>query len=217
LCKAGCGKIVAYKTNADVYCDNCRLEAVRERSKKAMDRKRREAGAPLGRGKNATCEDCGINIIKANAQHRKCRDCAKAHSAIYAKERQALARSIPGYYVAANKKLKIRKEKDHVLDLSFRTRALICKYFSRQGCKKRSRAQEMLGVDSWQQFADHIERQFHDGMSWDNRSEWHLDHIVPISSATNEADVIALNHYTNLRPMWASENQAKGDKILYLL
>ena len=50
-------------------------------------------------------------------------------------------------------------------------------------------------------------------MSWDNHGEWHLDHIIPMASATNEKEVIKLNHYTNFQPLWAEENLQKSDKI----
>lgn len=84
------------------------------------------------------------------------------------------------------------------------------------GYTKKSRTQEILGCD-WDFFKAHIERQFLKGMSWDNRSEWHIDHIVPMASAKTEEDVIRLNHFTNLRPLWAKDNIAKGDRITHLI
>ena len=33
---------------------------------------------------------------------------------------------------------------------------------------------------------EHLEKQFNDGMNWDNYGEWHIDHIKPISSFTFE-------------------------------
>ena len=54
-------------------------------------------------------------------------------------------------------------------------------------------------------------------MSWDNRSLWHLDHIVPVSTANTQAEVLALNHFTNLRPIWAMDNWKKGANQTYLL
>jgi hypothetical protein len=62
----------------------------------------------------------------------------------------------------------------------------------------------------------HIESQFKDGMSWENHKHdgWHIDHIVPLSSAKNKEDVYKLCHYTNLQPLWATENYKKGKKII---
>lgn len=81
---------------------------------------------------------------------------------------------------------------------------------------KRSPTFEALGY-SVEEFVTHIERQFMDGMSWDNMSEWQIDHIVPISSAKTEQDVIALNQLSNLRPMWAADNNRKKAKREVLL
>lgn len=63
---------------------------------------------------------------------------------------------------------------------------------------------------------EHLESQFKDGMSWDNYGfyGWHIDHIIPLSSAKNEEELYKLCHYTNLQPLWAKENLSKGSKIL---
>lgn len=72
-------------------------------------------------------------------------------------------------------------------------------------------SEQMLGCD-WQELKSHIEQQFRDGMDWDNIGEWEVDHIVPLSSAKTIEDVIRLSHHTNLQPLWAYENRAKGSK-----
>jgi hypothetical protein len=51
-------------------------------------------------------------------------------------------------------------------------------------------------------------------MNWDNRKDWHLDHIYPVSLAKDEQELIKLNHYTNFQPLWAIENMSKGNKII---
>ena len=63
---------------------------------------------------------------------------------------------------------------------------------------------------------DHLESNFLFGMSWENygKGGWHIDHIIPLSSAKNEYDVIKLCHYTNLQPLWAKDNLKKGNKII---
>jgi hypothetical protein len=66
-------------------------------------------------------------------------------------------------------------------------------------------------------FKIHIERQFVKGMTWENRGEWHIDHIIPLATAQNENDVVKLNHHTNLRPMWAKDNLRKSSKLENLL
>ncbi len=60
----------------------------------------------------------------------------------------------------------------------------------------------------------HLESQFKPGMSWDNRSEWHVDHIRPLASfdLTDPAQFKQAWHYSNLQPLWEAENLSKGCK-----
>jgi hypothetical protein len=80
------------------------------------------------------------------------------------------------------------------------------------GYTKKTRTAVYLGCD-YETFASHLESQFKDGMSWDNRGEWEIDHIIPVASAKAEDDVFRLNHYTNLQPLWSTENRQKSDKM----
>lgn len=63
---------------------------------------------------------------------------------------------------------------------------------------------------------EYIQKQFKDGMSWENYGSdtWHLDHIIPLSTAKNKEEYYKLWHYTNLQPLWAEENIRKSNKIL---
>jgi hypothetical protein len=77
--------------------------------------------------------------------------------------------------------------------------------------KKGKRTEEILG-ETFDNVRLHIEKQFKGDMSWDNYGEWHIDHIIPLSSGKNRDEWIKLNHYTNLQPLWAEENMRKKDK-----
>ena len=59
----------------------------------------------------------------------------------------------------------------------------------------------------------HLESKFTEEMSFDNYGKWHIDHIIPISSAKTEEDIIRLNHYTNFQPLWAVDNLRKSNKV----
>lgn len=59
----------------------------------------------------------------------------------------------------------------------------------------------------------HIESLFQPGMTWENRGEWHIDHIRPLASfdmLNPEHQRIAC-HYLNLQPLWGVDNLRKGD------
>ncbi len=69
-----------------------------------------------------------------------------------------------------------------------------------------------------EQLKDHLEKQFVEGMSWENYGEWHLDHIHPQSKlpyiSMDEPNFQKCWALENLQPLWAEENQSKGAKIL---
>jgi hypothetical protein len=62
----------------------------------------------------------------------------------------------------------------------------------------------------------HIEKQFKEGMDWNNRSSWHIDHIKPLSSfdLTDKEQFYEACHYTNLQPLWPRENIRKSNKYI---
>ena len=70
----------------------------------------------------------------------------------------------------------------------------------------------MLGC-TFEEFRRHIESQFQQGMTWENRSEWHIDHRIPISTASTLDELRYLSHYMNLQPLWAADNLRKNAKM----
>lgn len=105
-----------------------------------------------------------------------------------------------------------RRKNDHIYAITHRIRNLIRMSLHRNGYSKKSKTQSILGCD-FDFFMKHIGNQFKDGMTWNNRGEWHLDHIIPISSAKTEEEIIKLNHYGNFQPLWAKENILKSDTM----
>ena len=65
--------------------------------------------------------------------------------------------------------------------------------------------------------ADHLMArmacQFRPGMSWKNHGEWHIDHKKPVAEFIRQGitDPRTINMLSNLQPLWAPENIAKGD------
>ena len=60
----------------------------------------------------------------------------------------------------------------------------------------------------------YLEAKFTEGMTWENHGDWHIDHIQPCCSfdLKEEEEQQKCFHYTNLQPLWASDNLTKGGK-----
>jgi len=88
---------------------------------------------------------------------------------------------------------------------------------SNNGSKKGESIMKYLPYTK-EQLKEHIEKQFKPGMSWDNRSEWHIDHIYPHSllpyDSMDHSNFQKCWALENLQPLWAKENIKKGSKIL---
>ena len=71
---------------------------------------------------------------------------------------------------------------------------------------------ELLGCTGIE-LANHLEKQFQEGMTHDNYGEWHIDHIRPCASfdLSDPKEAEKCFHYTNLQPLWAADNLSKGD------
>ena len=110
-------------------------------------------------------------------------------------------------------KWKRRWDNDELFRIKVRLRNLVRNSFRRQGYSKNSKTYEILGVE-FDEFKLYFESKFTEGMTWDNMGEWHIDHIIPISSAKDENEMVKLNHYTNLQPLWEIDNLMKSNKII---
>jgi len=97
-------------------------------------------------------------------------------------------------------------------------------FFKNEGITKNSKTIDIFGC-SFEEFKKYIESKFEPWMTWDNygnwngypkeiNTSWDLDHIIPLSSAKTENDIIILNHYTNFQPLCSYINRyIKKDKL----
>jgi len=120
-----------------------------------------------------------------------------------------------------NKYFRERKKTDILFKIGCSIRCLIGSSFKRKGFRKNSKTSIILGCD-FAFFRSYIESKFEDWMTWDNYGKyngefnigWDIDHIVPISSAKSEEEILLLNHYTNLQPLCCKTNrEIKKDSI----
>ena len=98
--------------------------------------------------------------------------------------------------------------------LKRRLRDGIRRCFKYTSIVKNRKSEKILGC-SIEFFKEYLESKFIDGMAWNNHGfyGWHLDHIMPISTAKTEGDIIRLCHYTNFQPLWCMDNLKKSNKI----
>jgi hypothetical protein len=82
------------------------------------------------------------------------------------------------------------------------------------GSKKDRKTFDIIGCTP-QFLKEHLENQFVGDMNWNNHGlfGWHIDHIIPLSSAKTEEELYKLCHYSNLQPLWAEDNLKKSNKI----
>ena len=122
------------------------------------------------------------------------------------------------------KRVNAKKARDCVFKLKCNIRGLINSSIKLSGYRKNSKTQNMLGC-SFDEFKIYLESKFEPWMNWSNygnwngypkeiNSAWDIDHILPMSSAKTEEDVIRLNHYTNFQPLCSYTNRhIKRDNI----
>lgn len=92
-------------------------------------------------------------------------------------------------------------------------RMMVYRTIQVSGTKKTTSSQKLLGYSA-EELRIHLENQFLPGMSWEERSAWHIDHIKPVSAFIAEGitDPKIINALSNLRPLWARDNLVKGAK-----
>ena len=144
---------------------------------------------------------------RKDGRSNRCKSCACSRQSSYRKTNKDKINEYRRSYSKNRRKndplYRLKKNLSTRTSLAFTT-----KYWT-----KNSGNIEMLGTDYETAFK-HIESQFKEGMTWDNRGEWHIDHIIPLSSAKTKEEMEKLCHYTNIQPLWKKENILKGNKIL---
>jgi len=71
---------------------------------------------------------------------------------------------------------------------------------------------ELIGCNT-KELKNFISNKFKDGMTFTNYGEWELDHIKPVSkfNFNNRNELFECFNYTNLQPLWRSENRKKSN------
>jgi hypothetical protein len=173
-------------------------------------------------GYNPQCKMCLIGY--SNNLYQKNKDYWVKRSSQWNKEnKEHISKYMSDYfkqnkekiYDARRKYIKERYDNDPLFKLTQKTRTIISNSLRKNKHKKISSTQEILGC-TFEELKKHLESQFEPWMNWGNmgkkqintpNTSWEVDHIIPISSAKTEEEVVRLNHYTNLRPLCSYTNR----------
>jgi len=112
---------------------------------------------------------------------------------------------------------KERKSYDIIYKLKANIRGLINSSIRLSGYRKMSKTQSILGC-TFEEFRIYLELKFEPWMNWNNYGNWNgepkeinaawdIDHIVPMSTAKTEEDVLILNNHTNFQPLCSYTNR----------
>ena len=113
--------------------------------------------------------------------------------------------------IADKQRHKRKTNPSYRLLMNLRRRTLL----ALKGKNKSANTMTLLGIPNVEFLWNYLEKQFKPGMTRKNHGKWHLDHIKPCSSfnLTKAEEQSECFHYTNLQPLWASENLSKGNRI----
>lgn len=127
------------------------------------------------------------------------------------------AKSLGRYH----KRIKVDVEYKIVRTLRGRLSHAVTSYKERGVVFKKGKTLEMLGC-SMKFFLNHLENKFKRGMTWDNHGlqsyktakKWNIDHIEAIHKfdLTKPEQQNRCFHYSNLQPLWHTENRKKWYK-----
>lgn len=144
------------------------------------------------------------HIVKVNAEYRK-------------NNKEKITLSSANYNKNNLDKLSTYKRERRKNDSLFRLigsiRSRLTIFLKSKNITKSNSTFNMIGCTP-EELKLHLEKQFTDGMCWElYGSKIHTDHRIPLASATTEEEALKLCHFSNLQPMWADENLAKGSKM----
>lgn len=229
---ATCGAAVVCNRRIARFCRPCVLEAGRDRARRVSREKSRARGAPEV-GKPEVCKHCKDTFRRTSPRECYCPACKLLQ------ERNELPhlklarfrywREIrrPAYHSDPE----VRAHEGR-LAVESRTRRKANPAFTineRMSAAIRGSLVGGKGGVSWQRLVGytiddlvrHLERQFTRGMSWDNRGDWEIDHIRPLSGfqydSTNDPAFREAWGMANLRPLWGDDNRSKSATRTHLI
>ena len=189
-CEA-CRRSFFSRSSKKRFCDECAANREREQDRIRALKKLRNSGA-REIGSKVTCKHCAAIFVLQKGPEIFCPHCSADRRNRWHRE---------------------KRRNDPQRNLSERMSRRINACLS---AGKQSESWTALVGYSVADLMHHLEAQFDKGMTWDNRGEWHIDHIRPLCSFEFQTphcpqfrEAWAL---TNLRPLWAIDNYRKSGR-----
>jgi len=152
-------------------------------------------------GKNYYCKPC-LSIKRAAK-----RDTTKAYNKVYKQENKARLSEYHKEYQRS------RYNADAEFKYTVKIRNFVAASYRRRGVKKAGKVIEVIGCTA-EDFKVHlIQTALTNYGWWTDRTEYHIDHILPLASAKTRDEVTALTHYTNLQLLTPEDNMHKSSKV----
>jgi hypothetical protein len=201
-----CNKIVdntEFKT-----CQNCRNYNKSYRDN--ITRKYKQGSCSINYGIYKQCVDCKqIKNVEYFYKHKRYYDgyrnqCIECHSARWKKY------YVQGYNIILSDKL----ANDYIYKLKQNMRTYLHQQLNKSNIQKNDNTENIIGcsivvLKQW------LSYQFDENMNWENKT-WQIDHVIPVSlfDLKNEYEQKLAFHWTNLQPLYATQNRIKYNKFL---
>lgn len=157
-------------------------------------------------GSNQSFESFSKDKYHPTGRKSVCKSCVKDN--YESNKVEILARN--QRYVRSTGYVKNRRKVDDSFRIAQNLRSRLSRMIKRN--KAGVSAIKDLGC-SLEQLKMQLEVKFQFGMTWENYGDWEIDHVIPLSSAKNSVDLMALCHYSNLQPLWKTQNRMKSNKV----
>jgi hypothetical protein len=198
------------KDGLKCMCKSCAVILGRKYRKDHADKKK-ETCSNYRKNNKEKIKEQSKKYYKRTKEERKKYN-QKWHQENKAKHRAKIKEWIDKHREELNARDRERRKADNLYRLRNNLRNVIRRIFLNGKFLKNKSTEEILGC-TYEFFKEYIEAKFTNGMTWDNYGKWHIDHIIPLSSAKTEEEMYMLSRYTNMQPLWAKDNLSKGHKV----
>jgi hypothetical protein len=187
---------------------------------------------------NRTLKDNGINLDQPGRRniggkkaadkryHQKNKETIKQYYKEWAKNNREHLRNYHSEWreenrIQVNENTRLWYLNKRRTDASFRlksnTRTAVYTCLKEKNVAKYRSTFEILGY-TLEELMAHLEKQFTEGMSWENYGEWHVDHKIPMArfnfTSVEDPEFKLCWCLENLQPLWGPDNLSKGARYL---